>query len=90
MSETITQEGERVQWTAVYWRHYSKCKSQFPTYEEAVQFLCTGEERGTMSSEDILRPDGSSTGWDWLKHKKPYDPTSECAKMCKVEAWWDD
>ncbi|MFD4474661.1 hypothetical protein ACFWPU_00890 [Streptomyces sp. NPDC058471] len=55
-------------WTAVYWRYYSKCTETFDSWDEAASFLDNGENEGTMSSEDILRPDGTSTGWDWITY----------------------
>lgn len=55
----INEAGVPQQWTAVYWRHYSRYEDPCDTFAEAFEYLKWGEDYGELSSESILGPDGA-------------------------------
>jgi hypothetical protein len=58
MPQVIDQDGRALTWTAHYWRYGGRHEEECDSVEEAILFLESGEDYGSLSSESILDPDG--------------------------------
>jgi hypothetical protein len=59
MAQVIDEDGRALTWTAKYWRYHSPYEEECDSVEEAILFLESGEDYGSLSSESILDPDGA-------------------------------
>lgn len=48
-----TKLADIVTFIAHYMHYYSHCTAEFDTIEEAVAFLCRGEDAGELSSKEV-------------------------------------
>lgn len=58
MGKTITQDGQRDTFTAVYRQHGARCEEPCDSLNDAVGALVGGFEHNTLSVEAVLGPDG--------------------------------
>ena len=54
----INESGAVQQWTAVYWRYFSRYKEPCDTFADAYRFLEYGADSGDLAVEAIVGPDG--------------------------------
>jgi hypothetical protein len=55
----IDESGTVQQWTAVYWRCYSRYEEPCDTFADAFRFLEYGSDAGSLAARAILGPDGN-------------------------------